>query len=67
VKPLGTTYYVLVPEVEHVAQQVHGFRLVLDAVEEIHQAPFLRASMLDGPRAQVRIGKEINIFHRSST
>ena len=40
-----------VPEVEHVAQQVDGRSLVLDAVQEADQPAFLRPSVGDGERA----------------
>ena len=54
---------VFVPEVEHVAQQVHGGRLVLDAIEEIHEAALLRAAVRNGKAAKVRVGKEIDVLH----
>ena len=36
---------VFIPEVKHVAQQVDGGSLLLDAVEEAHQSAFLHALM----------------------
>ena len=43
----------LVPEVEHVAQQIYGGCFVFDTVEKVHQPSFLCTSVLDGPRTQV--------------
>ena len=57
---------VFVPEVEHVAQEIYGGGLVLYRVEETHQPALLRAAVLNGPRAQVGIGKKIYILHKSS-
>ena len=42
---------VLVPEVEHVAEEVYGSGLFLDGVEEAHEPPLLCARMLDGSAA----------------
>ena len=47
--------FVLVPEVEHVAEQVHGGGFRLYVVEETHQAAFLRACVVDGQRAQMGV------------
>ena len=55
---------VLVPEVEHVAQQIDGGRLGLDAVEKPHQSPLLGAPVRNGPRAEVCVGEEIYVLHR---
>ena len=38
----------LVPEVEHVAQQIYGGCFVFDTVEKVHQPSFLCTSVLDG-------------------
>jgi hypothetical protein len=54
---------VLVPEVEHIAQQVDGTRLLLDTVEESHQPPFLHPLVSNGPRTKVGVAKEIDWFH----
>ena len=43
----------LVPEVEHVAQQLYGGCFVLDPVEKVPQPSILCTSVLDGPRTQV--------------
>ena len=45
---LGDYRAVLVPKVEHVAQQVNGVCLVLDAVQKIGKSAFLRAAVGDG-------------------
>ena len=44
-------YYVLIfkPVVEHVAQQIHRCRLLLDAVKEPYQPSLLHATMVNGP------------------
>ena len=47
--PLGNHQFELIPEVEHVAQQVYGCRLMLDAVQKVHQPAFLGTSVRDGP------------------
>ena len=62
-KTLGNHVAVFVPVVEHITQQIHGGSLRLDAVEEAHEATLLCALMRDGERAQMGIGKEIDIFH----
>lgn len=51
----GYNCAVFMPEVKDVAQQVDGFRLLLDAVEKIDQSAFLCASMWNGQTAQVGI------------
>ena len=43
------------PEVEHIAHEIHGSRLVLDAVQKTHQTAFLHTTMLDGATAQVGV------------
>lgn len=53
----------LVPIVEHIAQQVDGRRLVFDAVEEVHQPSLVHTPMGNGSRAQMGIGKEVDVFH----
>ena len=35
-----------IPEIEHVAQQIYGCRLMLDTVEKVNQPAFLRTTML---------------------
>ena len=60
---LGHDGLEFVPEVEHVAQQVDGGCLVLDAVQESDQAAFLRPSVGDGERAQVGVGEEVDVLH----
>ena len=47
---------VLIPEIEHVAQQIDSSSLVLDAVKKAYEPPFLHASVLDGKRSQMGIG-----------
>ena len=46
---LGYDGLEFVPEVEHVAQQIDGSCLVLDAVQKVDQAAFLRPPVFDGP------------------
>ena len=60
---LGHGVAVLVPEVEHVAEEVDGRGLVLDGVEEVHQSPLLGAGMGNGQAAEVGIGEEIYVLH----
>ena len=55
---------IFVPEVEHIAQQIHGRSLVLYAIEKAHQASFLCAGMRYGPRSKMSIAKKIYILHR---
>ena len=62
-KALGNYGAVFEPEVEHIAQQIHGLSLVLDFVEETHQSAFLLTGMLQSPAAQMGVGEEINGFH----
>ena len=38
----------LIPKIEHIAQQIDSTRLMLDAIEEIHQSTFLRTAMFNG-------------------
>ena len=45
----GHDVFVLIPEVEHVAQKVYGGGLVLYVVKEAHQPSLLRACVVDGP------------------
>ena len=60
---LGHHIAVLIPEVEHIAQQIDGCRLMLDTVEKPDESSFLHTSVLDGERSQVSIGEKINTFH----
>ena len=48
------------PEVEHVAQEIDGFGLVLNVVEEAHQAALLLASVRQCFAAQMGIREEID-------
>jgi hypothetical protein len=61
----GHYHLEFIPKVEHVAQQIDSTCLVLDAIQEIHQATLLRTAMFDGTRPQMGIGKEIDILHGS--
>ena len=61
---LGHDGLELVPEVEHVAQQVDGRSLVLDAVQEADQAAFLCPSVGDGEGAQMGVGEEVDVLHK---
>ena len=54
----------LIPEIEHIPQQVDGVCLMLDAVQKIHQPAFLSPSMRNGPRPQMSVRKEIHILHK---
>ena len=51
---------VFVPEVEHIAQQVHRLRLVFDFVQKTHQTAFLRAGMRNSQAAQMSIRQKVN-------
>lgn len=56
---------VFVPEVKHVAEQIHGLRLVLDAVEEAHKPALLHTAVRYGERPKMGVGKKIDVFfHR---
>ena len=55
--------FIFVPEVENVAQEINGIRLMLDAVEKIDQAALLSSGVWNGQTAQVGVGEEIDIFH----
>jgi hypothetical protein len=57
----------LVPKIEHIAQHVHSFSLMLDAVEKVHQTTLLRAGMRNGTRTQMGIGEEIDILHKRNS
>ena len=59
----GHHIFIFVPEVKHIAQQIDSCCLLLDRVKEAHQSSLLHASVLNGPRAKVGIGKEIDILH----
>ena len=45
---LGYYIFIFVPEIEHVAQQVDGSRLLLDAIEKANQSAFLHALVRNG-------------------
>ena len=47
-KAFGYNILVLIPEVEHVAQQVDGGSLLFDAVKEAYQSAFLHPLMRNG-------------------
>ena len=51
-----------IPEVEHIAQQIDGTRLMFDTIKEIHQTTLLCTAMFNSTRSQMRIGKEIDIL-----
>ena len=61
--PLRHHILVLVPEVEDIAQEIDGLRLILNLVKESHQPAFLLPCMRNGLTAQMGIGKEIYVFH----
>lgn len=61
---IGNHQLELIPEIEHVAQQVDGRCPMLDTVQKIHQPALLRTPVCNGPRTQVRIRKKIYILHR---
>lgn len=46
-KALGHHIFVLVPEVEHIAQEIDGSSFFLDAVKETHEPTLLHALMRD--------------------
>ena len=62
-KTLRYHIFIFVPEVEHIAQQVDSRSLLLDAVKETYQAALLRALVGHCQRAQVGVGKEIDVLH----
>ena len=53
----------LIPEVEHVAKEIDGGSLVLDAVEKPDQPALMHSAMVDGKGAQMSVRKEIYILH----
>lgn len=64
-KPLWHNIAVLVPEVEHVAQQVYCRSLVLYGVQKSDQPSLLCPAVLYGERAKMSIAEEIYVFtHR---
>jgi hypothetical protein len=59
----GNYRLIFVPEVEHIAKQIHGTCLVFDAIEEAYETTFLHATALNGKTAKMCIGEEIDGFH----
>lgn len=57
----------LVPEIEHIAEEVDCLGVMLDGVEEAHKAAFLHTGMIDSPRPEVGVGEEIDFFHLIKT
>ena len=55
---------VFIPEVEHVAEQIDGGRLLLNTVEEAHQPALLHPAVFNSPRTEVSITEKIYIFHK---
>jgi hypothetical protein len=51
----GDYILVFIPKVKHIAQQINGTCLMLDAVKEAHQPPLLHPGMRDGKRTQMGI------------
>ena len=51
--------FVFMPEVEHVAQQIHRGGLRLNLIEKAHETAFLSARMLSCERAEVGVGEKI--------
>ena len=51
------------PEVEHVAQQIHRGGLRLNLIEKAHETAFLSAWMLSCERAEVGVGEKVDIPH----
>ena len=47
----GYGIFPFVPEIEHVAKQIHGCRLVFNIVKEPHESSFLHPLMRDSPRS----------------
>ena len=63
---LGHHVAVLVPEIKHIAQEIDGGSLVLDAVKKPHQPALVHPGVGDGERAQVGIREEIDVLHNHS-
>ena len=60
---LGNYRLIFMPEVEHIAKQIHGTCLVFDAIEEAYETTLLHATALNGETAKMCIGEEIDGFH----
>ena len=60
---LGNGIAVLIPEVEHIPEHIHGSSLILDFVEERYQTALMCTAVLNGPGAKMCIGKEIDFLH----
>lgn len=52
---LGHHILVFIPEVEHIAEQIHGGSFMLDVVEESHQAALMHPAVVDGKRPEVGV------------
>ena len=61
---LGDHLAPLVPEVEHVAQKIYRRGLVLDAVEEGHQAALPIQTVGEGQRAEMGVAEEVGLHER---
>ena len=55
--------FILMPEVEHIAQHIYSACFVLDTIKEAHESALLRTTVLHGAAAQMGIGDEINGLH----
>lgn len=60
---LGNYGAELIPEVEHVAQQIDAACIVADVFKEVHEPTFLRATVRNGQGAEMGIGYEIGFLH----
>ena len=47
----GYGVFPLVPEVEHITEQIYGCCFVLDVVKKPHQPALLHSSVIDSPRS----------------
>jgi len=61
-KTLGHAMLIFEPKVEDVTQEIDSLCLVLDLIEETHQATFLLTGMRNGQTAQVGIGEKVDVF-----
>lgn len=57
---------VLIPIVENIAKQINLGSIVLDGIEEIHQAHLMLTLVGDVTCTKVCVGYEINFFHDGS-
>ena len=54
---------ILKPKVKHIAKHIHSLSLVFDCIKKVHKSAFMRTSMLNGTRTEVRIQNKVYILH----